>query len=120
MTRKRVDSSDLSDWERGAVQKLLEGLRRGGSHPIVHKVVEHSFRGEPRRELVALIEQERDRDRLLLWGCRLGAPPAHEAGASVYGDYDRVLSRLSSEDDWTEREKNAIRTFIDGRRRHSD
>ena len=110
-----MEASAWSAAERRWVKEAVDELRRNGGRPIVHGVFERTSGGRSRRELVVVLGDEPE--RLALWGCRVGAPPAHEAGGGVWGDYDRVLGELAITSDWTEREKNAIRTFIAQARR---
>lgn len=114
MAGERIAQEALTDQQRELAEKLLASIRRDGHEPIVHRVQEASFRGKKYLQLVAVVKQKRDVQRLTLWGCRLGAPPAHEAGSASFGSYDHVRKRLDDDTSWTEQEKRKIVAFIDG------
>lgn len=110
---KTVAPADLSAREREQVSALLSGLRRDGITPLVYQVEAGSH-----RSLVVLLarEQDRERERLTLWGCRLGAPAHHEAGSTIFSSYDRALDQMSR-GGWSDRDKATVRAFIQRARR---
>lgn len=106
MSRRVVPERELTSIDKELRDRLLTSFRRR-ARIVTHCVYEM----DEFRECVAVIKQEMDDRKLLVIGCRLGAPPEHEATASSFGTYEQVLAKLES-GNRTDAEKKAIRAFI--------
>ena len=117
MKRRRIDAKDWTKDDQKDVRVMLEGLRRDAD-VIVYGIEEQTWSSRVSRHLIACIAQHADRgkEQLLIWGCPLGMPPRHESGA-YRRSFNQMLAKLPSDDFWTEREKNIIRSFIERQRR---